>query len=92
MAQISLSVKLAAEDKTELNRICGNLGIPMATLINMFVKTVIRERRIPFEIREKRTNEMTEEEYLHSVPGLVDEIISRSKDEWIPYTNAVWEK
>lgn len=71
MAQMSLSVKLAAEDKAELNRICGNLGVPMATLVNMFVKTVIREKRIPFEVRENGSREMVEEEYPSIVPSLV---------------------
>ena len=91
MAQASLSIKLTPEDKAELNKMCNNWGVPASTLLNMFIKTVIRERRIPFEIKEKHITGVTEEEYLDSISGFVDEIVSRSRGSWIPYSEAMWE-
>ena len=48
MAQISLRV----DDDVKLNaeRTLSNIGLSMSSAINIFLKTVIRENRIPFEL------------------------------------------
>lgn len=48
MAQISLRVddELKRGDEKTLN----DIGLSMSTAINIFLKTVVRENRIPFEL------------------------------------------
>ena len=48
MAQISLRV----DDKTkrEAEKTLNEIGLSMSTAINIFLKTVARENRIPFEL------------------------------------------
>lgn len=48
MAQISLRVD--DDVKYDAERILDDIGISMSTAINVFLKTVIRENRIPFEL------------------------------------------
>ena len=48
MAQISLRVD--DDVKYDAERILDDIGISMSTAINVFLKAVIRENRIPFEL------------------------------------------
>lgn len=56
-----ISVNVPAEVKEESNHIFNSLGLNMSTAINMFLKKVIYERGIPFEVKEpKPSKEMLE--------------------------------
>ena len=48
MAQISLRVD--DEVKRDAERTLNDIGLSMSTAINIFLKTVVRENRIPFEL------------------------------------------
>lgn len=48
MAQISLRVD--DELKRGAEKILNDIGLSMSTAINIFLKTVVRENRIPFEL------------------------------------------
>lgn len=48
MAQISLRVD--DEVKRSAERTLDDIGLSMSTAINIFLKTVVRENRIPFEL------------------------------------------
>ena len=48
MAQISLRVD--DELKRNAERTLDDIGLSMSTAINIFLKTVVRENRIPFEL------------------------------------------
>lgn len=48
MAQISLRVD--DEIKRNAERTFNEIGLSMSTAINIFLKTVVRENRIPFEL------------------------------------------
>lgn len=48
MAQISLRVD--DEIKRNAERTLNEIGLSMSTAINIFLKTVVRENRIPFEL------------------------------------------
>jgi DNA-damage-inducible protein J len=48
MAQISLRVD--DDVKRNAERTLNDIGLSMSTAINIFLKTVVRENRIPFEL------------------------------------------
>lgn len=52
MAQATLTARVDAADKVNFDAFCSNVGINTSTAINMFVKAVLRENRIPFEIAQ----------------------------------------
>ena len=50
MAQSTISARLDSHDKIAFDQFCNAVGLSSSTAINLFVKTVIREKRIPFDI------------------------------------------
>ena len=50
MAISTFSVRMESDVKNELDKICPQLGLNTSVAINIFARTVIREKRIPFEI------------------------------------------
>jgi len=50
MAQTTLSIRMDETLKKQFDAICNDFGMNVSTAINIFAKTIVRERRIPFEI------------------------------------------
>lgn len=50
MAQITLSVRMDADVKSQLDALCADVGMSTSTAINMFAKAFIRERKLPFAV------------------------------------------
>ena len=50
MAQTTFSVRMEEGLKRQFEGLCQEFGMNMATAIHVFVRAVVRERRIPFEI------------------------------------------
>ena len=51
MEQATLSIRVNSKDKKEFDAFCNSAGINVSTAINMFIKAVLREQKIPFEIK-----------------------------------------
>lgn len=51
MAQSTISVRVNNEDKKLFEDFCEQTGLNVSVAINMFVKTVIREQKLPFEVK-----------------------------------------
>lgn len=51
MALATLTSRVDEEDKTLFIAFCDSVGLTTSAAINMFVKAVNREHRIPFEIK-----------------------------------------
>lgn len=51
MAQAMLNVRISSEDKSRFEKFCKQTGLNISTCINMFVKAVLREQRLPFEVK-----------------------------------------
>lgn len=52
MSQTTITARVDSTDKSKFDTFCSNVGINTSTAINMFVKAVLRENRIPFEIMQ----------------------------------------
>lgn len=51
MAQTSLNVRIDEELKKQAEALFAEFGMNMTTAITIFAKAVVRERKIPFEIK-----------------------------------------
>ena len=51
MAQATLSMRVDDTLKKDFDSICEDFGFTSTAAITVFMKTVVRERRIPFEIK-----------------------------------------
>ena len=51
MAQTNLSVRVDEKDKRSFEMFCDETGMNVSVAINMFIKTVLREHKLPFEVK-----------------------------------------
>lgn len=58
--QSTFSIRMDEKLKNEFEVICEEFGMSMTTAINIFARAVVREKRIPFEIKTK--NQMISKE------------------------------
>ena len=50
MAQVTLSVRMDADVKGQLDALCEDVGMTTSTAVNMFARAFIREQKLPFEV------------------------------------------
>ena len=50
MAQATLSIWVDIDDKKKFETFCNETGMNVSVAVNMFMKKVIREQKIPFEV------------------------------------------
>ena len=65
MAQTTITARVDSSDKSQFDSFCSNVGINTSTAINMFVKAVLRENRIPFEITQTSDSFFSESNMAH---------------------------
>lgn len=54
MAKVTVNFKTEEDVKQKFDQICDELGITMSAAINLFLKQVIIQEQIPFEITSKK--------------------------------------
>ncbi len=52
MALTTLTARVDQQDKAAFDDFCSSVGLSASTAVNLFVKAVLREKRIPFEIAQ----------------------------------------
>ena len=57
MESLTLNVRVDANDKKSFEQFCNSVGINVSTAVNMFIKAVLREQRLPFEVRSTNFDE-----------------------------------
>lgn len=50
MAQTLVNFRIDENTKKEMEELCDELGITMTTALNIFIKKMTREKRIPFDV------------------------------------------
>ena len=50
MAQTSINIRTDENLKKQFDAVCNELGLNLSSAINIFMRTVVREREIPFAI------------------------------------------
>lgn len=73
MAQANLSVRIDEKDKKSFEIFCNETGMNVSVAINMFIKAVLREHKLPFEIK-------TDQFYLESNIKYLERIVAEVKE------------
>ena len=60
MAQSTISARIDSNDKVAFDLFCSRVGLNTSSVINLFVKKVISENRIPFEVSAPTTIPLAE--------------------------------
>lgn len=59
MAKVSTNITLDAEDKARAREFLAAVGMDLSTAVGVFIKQMLREGKIPFEIKADTPNEET---------------------------------
>lgn len=51
METLNLNVRVDANDKKCFEQFCASVGMNVSTAVNMFIKAVLREQKLPFEVK-----------------------------------------
>lgn len=60
MSQSAYTIRLDSDLKKRFDTLCEGFGMSASTAFNIFVRTVVRKRRIPFEIEMSEKDESFE--------------------------------
>lgn len=60
MAQTSMTFRVDDSLKKDFDKLCDEFGLTNTAALTIFMKAVVRERRIPFELRAGKLDEITE--------------------------------
>ncbi|GHU48221.1 hypothetical protein FACS1894200_04880 [Spirochaetia bacterium] len=61
MAATNINIRTDSETKTQVSAIFANLGLDMSTAINIFLRRVIADKGIPFQLKLSRAEQIGEE-------------------------------
>lgn len=50
MAQTNINIRMEENLKKQFDSLCAELGLNMSAAINIFAKTMVRQRGIPFDV------------------------------------------
>ncbi len=53
MALSTITARVSNQDKSKFDEFCSSVGLTSSAAINMFIKAVLREHKIPFEIKQE---------------------------------------
>ena len=87
MSKEILSIRVEKEVKREAERILNELGLNLSTAVNIFLKTLIREKGIPFPLKLKENTLTSERHELKKIPPELEksfEDLERGKVEKFP--------
>ncbi|MFU0513592.1 type II toxin-antitoxin system RelB/DinJ family antitoxin [Gardnerella greenwoodii] len=63
---VNVNFRAKKEDKLNAERVCKELGISMSAALNVFIKTIGREKRIPLDFSLDPFYEPSNQAYLKS--------------------------
>ena len=73
MAHTTLSVRIDEQSKKAFDKFCDDIGVNTSVAINLFIKTVIRQNKIPFELTlEKNDKAFYSEENLEHLKKAIE--------------------
>ena len=91
METLSLNVRVDANDKKNFEKFCDNVGMNVSTAVNMFIKAVLREQKIPFEVCSKTFNETAYEKLQEAELEMNSTSKRYSKEEVLESMNKIIE-
>ena len=65
MSTARISVNVDSEVKQNAQKILGEIGMDLTTAVDLFLRTIVREERIPFNLQTERAyREVAHREYI----------------------------
>ena len=89
MERSNLNVRVDAKDKKGFEQFCSNVGMNVSTAINMFIKAVLREQKLPFEVRANTFDEKIYEKLKEAELEMINTSKRYSKEEVLDSMNKI---
>ena len=90
MSTARISVNVDGEIKQNAQRILSEIGMDMTTAIDLLLRTIVREERIPFELRTNKSYH--EEVYRQFVRAELEKSKTEASDpntNWVVHSDVV---
>lgn len=91
MESLTLNVRVDANDKKNFEQFCNGVGMNVSTAVNMFIKAVLREQKIPFEIKPNSFDNIVSEKLKEAELEMINNEKRYTKDEVIKSMNEIIE-
>lgn len=92
MESITLNVRVDAKDKKNFEQFCNNVGMNISTAVNMFIKAVLREQKLPFEVKTNTFDDMIYEKLKEAEIEMNNTTKRYNIDEIIDSVNSIIDK
>ena len=79
-AQANLSVRIDENDKKSFEVFCNETGMNVSVAINMFIKTVLREHKLPFEIKADPFYSKSNMSYLENIVKDINDGVAKLEE------------
>ena len=90
MESLTLNVRVDANDKKSFEQFCNSVGMNVSTAVNLFIKAVLREQKLPFEIRSESFDGMIYQKLKEAEHEMANSNMKRySKEEIIKSMNDI---
>ena len=89
METLNLSVRVDANDKKSFEQFCDKVGMNVSPAINMFIKAVLREQKLPFEVCSKTFDDMVYEKLQEAELEMSNTSKRYSKEEILDSMNKI---
>ena len=89
METLNLSVRVDAKDKKSFEQFCDKVGMNVSTAINMFIKAVLREQKLPFEVCSKTFDDIVYEKLQEAELEMSNTSKRYSKEEILDSMNKI---
>ena len=70
MAQTTFSIRMDSEVKEQFDEFCSQVGMNTTVAFNMFVRAVLREKRLPFDVTTESDPFYSERNLAHLRRGI----------------------
>ena len=81
MEKVNINIKMDKELKRQFKSFCNTVGMSMTTAFTLFVKKILGENKIPFDLYHEMPNSETRELLDASLKGIKPDQSFDSSDE-----------
>jgi DNA-damage-inducible protein J len=92
MESLTLNVRVDANDKKNFEYFCNSVGMNVSTAVNMFIKAVLREQKLPFEVKTNTFDEVVYEKLKEAELEMINKSKRYTMDEVIDSMNNIIDK
>lgn len=89
MESLNLNVRVDANDKKRFELFCSSVGMNVSTAVNMFIKAVLREQKLPFEVKTNTFDEVVYEKLKEAELEMSNTTKKYSKEEVLDSINHI---